>query len=81
MNVYLNTFKPICVNKFGRNNIVTNRFRPFIDGFCRREADFQYKFPAITKLCIPSKLVPTLKNGNLIIYLTKNVQYCKNIFN
>ena len=71
MDVYLNSFLPICANKFGRNSIISNSLQPFIDGSFRREPDFQNNFPAITQLCRPGKLVPRLKRGDLIIYITK----------
>jgi hypothetical protein len=78
MAVYLNTFSPICANKFGRNSVTENNLPHFIDGSCRREPDFENPYPAITQLCRPGKLVPRLKNGDLVIYLTKNGRYGEN---
>lgn len=75
MNVYLNTFQPLCINRFGRKNIATFGLVPFIDGSCRREPDFQNPYPAITQLCRPGKLVPRLSVGDLVIYLTKLGNY------
>jgi len=75
MSVYLNTYLPICYNRFGRNSISENKLPNFIDGSCRREPDFENPFPAITQLCRPGKLVTRLKRGDLIIYLTKKGNY------
>lgn len=75
MAVFLNTFKPLGCNKFGRNNALNNNLPFFIDGSCRREPDFQNNFPAITQLCRPKKLVPRLNVGDLVIYLTKKGRY------
>jgi hypothetical protein len=75
MNVYLNTFAPICANKFGRNSVTENNLPHFIDGSCRREPDFENPFPAITQLCRPGKLVTRLKLRDIIIYLTKKGNY------
>ena len=75
MNVYLNTFQPLCANRFGRKSIDTNGLPPFIDGSCRREPDFQNSFPAITQLCRPGMLVSRLSVGDLVIYLTKVGNY------
>jgi hypothetical protein len=75
MNVYLNTFKPICITRFGRKAITTFGLNPFIDGSCRREPDFENPYPAITQLCRPSKLVPRLSIGDLVIYLTIKGNY------
>lgn len=75
MAVFLNTFKPLACNKFGRNNAIANNLPFFIDGSCRREPDFQNNFPAITQLCRPKKLVPRLNVGDLVIYLTKKGHY------
>lgn len=71
MAVFLNTFTPLAFNKFGRNSASSNNLPWYIDGSCRREPDFQNPFPAITQLCRPKMLVPRLKVGDLVIYLTK----------
>tara|TARA_R110002072_G_scaffold75624_1_gene177865 strand:+ start:8560 stop:9213 length:654 start_codon:yes stop_codon:yes gene_type:complete len=77
MNVYLNTFIPLAVNKFGRKNANAHNLPPFIDGSCRREPDFQNPFPAISQLCRPKKLVPRLSIGDYVIYITKQGRYGK----
>jgi hypothetical protein len=79
MNIFLNTFTPISINKIGRNNSKKHNIPPFIDGSCRREPDFQNEMPSITQLCRPGKLVPRLKVGDLVIYLTRLGSYDKSV--
>ncbi len=43
---------------------------PFIDGSCRREPDFESRFPSITSLCRGGKFAPKLLPGDLVIYMT-----------
>lgn len=75
MEVYLNSFKPLCATKQGRLAVQQFSYPPFIDGSCRREPDFQHPFPAITQLCRPGKLLPRLNIGDLVMYITKQGKY------
>ncbi len=78
MAVFLNSFTPLSVNKFGRKSSATYNIPPYIDGSCRREPDFENPKPAITQLCRPKKLVPRLSKGDLVIYITKSGRYGTN---
>lgn len=75
MAVFLNSFTPLAVNKFGRASAKKHDIPLYIDGSCRREPDFQNPKPAITQLCRPKKLVPRLSKNDLIVYITKLGRY------
>lgn len=75
MSVFLNSFVPLCSTKKGRKSIETFGLSPFVDGSCRREPDFEKERPAITCLCRTNKLVPRLKTGDLVIYMTNKRKY------
>jgi hypothetical protein len=75
MHIYLNTFTPLAINKYGKESAKKNNLPLFIDGSCRREPDFENPRPAITQLCRPQKLVTRLKKNDLIIYITKAGKY------
>lgn len=68
--IYLNSYRPICSTKFGINAIKNYNILPFADGSCRREPDFENKYPSITALCRGDKFAPNLKEGNIIVYMT-----------
>ena len=70
MKIKLNSFRPICSTLFGVKAISDYNLSPFIDGSCRREPDFQNKFPSITSLCRGGKFAPKLLPGDLVIYIT-----------
>jgi hypothetical protein len=66
---YLSSFYPLCCTKKGVQAINKFGFQNYIDGSCRREPDFQNKYPAITGLCRPG-FSKKLNEGDLVIYLT-----------
>lgn len=72
---YLNTYRPLCKTKFGRQAILKYSLLPFIDGSCRREPDFESEFPSITAICRVDKFVPRLWPGDKIVYLTVQGNY------
>ena len=67
--IYLNSFYPLCNNKFGLKAIKKYGFSQYIDGSCRREPDFENEFPCITGLCRPS-FSDKLNKNDLIVYVT-----------
>jgi hypothetical protein len=71
MAVFLNSFTPLSVNKFGKKSANLYNLPLYIDGSCRREPDFENSKPAITQLCRPKKLVTRLSKNDLVIYITK----------
>jgi hypothetical protein len=78
MDVFLNSFTPLAFNKMGRGAANKNNLPLYIDGSCRREPDFENPKPAITQLCRPKKLINRLRNGDLIIYITRLGKYGTN---
>lgn len=78
MDVYLNSFTPLCTTKKGRESSTLYKLPPFVDGSCRREPDFEKEKPPITGLCRPGKLIPRLKPKDLIIYITNKRRYYNN---
>ena len=47
----------------------------YIDGSCRREPDFEAAYPALSALCRGGIFVPKLKEGDVVVYLTKKGRY------
>lgn len=75
MAVFLNSFTPLCASEMGKRAVSQYNLNPFIDGSCRREPDFEATYPAITSLCRVKKLIPRLKVGDLVIYVTNKKKY------
>jgi hypothetical protein len=69
MAVYFSSFTPLCSTKAGKNAIQLHKLKPFIDGSCRREPDFENQFPSITGLCRPT-FSRKLSVGDIVIYGT-----------
>jgi hypothetical protein len=68
--IFLNSYRPLCYNKLGVIAISKYGFPPFIDSSCRREPDFQNRFPSISALCRGSKFAPRLRKNDIIVYIT-----------
>jgi len=54
----------------GQRAIRRFRYPSYIDGSCRREPDFQSRYPSISSLCRGASFVPRLRQGDEILYLT-----------
>ncbi len=67
--IYLNSFNPLAINKFGKVAIKKYNFPSFIDGSCRREPDFENELPCITGLCRPG-FAEKLREKDIVIYVT-----------
>lgn len=67
--VYLTSFYPLSSTGFGKNAVRQLGLKPYVDGSCRREPDFEHEQPCITGLCRP-KFAEKLKENDLIIYVT-----------
>ncbi|WP_417588794.1 hypothetical protein [Owenweeksia hongkongensis] len=78
MDIYLNSFTPLYVNRVGRQAASQNNIPPFVDGSCRREPDFENPFPAISELCRPKKFISRLSEKDIVIYITKASRYKSN---
>ena len=72
---YLNSFKPLCLFKKGRNAIKKFDLPPFIDASCRREPDFENPMPSISALCRGAGFAPRLQENDQIIYMTVKGKY------
>src|SRR5689334_13753800 len=70
MRFYLTTYRPLCGTPFGRDAATRHGLPPFIDGSCRREPDFQSRFPTITALCRAGKFAPRLQVHDHVAYIT-----------
>jgi hypothetical protein len=71
---FLTTFTPLVRTAAGRRAWQSGS-KPFIDGSCRREPDFESPFPSITALCRLPKFVPRLEIGSRVAYLTAKGKY------
>ncbi|SFH39270.1 hypothetical protein [Pontibacter chinhatensis] len=69
--IRLVTYQPLCYTLLGIEAIQTKGLPPFIDASCRREPDFEGVFPSISALCRKNKLAPQLRQGDIVVYLTK----------
>jgi hypothetical protein len=72
---FLATYRPLIRNHAGREAIRQHALLPFIDGSCRREPDFESRFPSITAACRAGKFAPRLGVGDRIAYLTVKGKY------
>jgi hypothetical protein len=72
---FLATYRPLVKSPAGREAIRQHSLLPFIDGSCRREPDFESRFPSITATCRAGKFAPRLRVGDRIAYLTVKGKY------
>lgn len=72
---FLATFRPLIQTARGRTAAQRYNLPPFIDGSCRREPDFESRFPSITALCRAGNFAPRLQVGDRVAYLTVKGKY------
>src|SRR6266446_771339 len=72
---FLATYRPLVKSLAGREAIRRHALSPFIDGSCRREPDFESRFPSITAACRGRNFAPRLQIGDRIAYLTVRGKY------
>ncbi len=72
---FLTTYHPLVKTRAGQEAIRQHHLLPFIDGSCRREPDFESRFPSITAICRAGKFAPHRKVGDRIAYLTVKRKY------
>jgi hypothetical protein len=75
MTICLNTYEPLVFTGTGRKSCKKHGFPSFIDSSCRREPDFESKYPSITALCRKDKFAPKREEGDIIIYLSYKGKY------
>lgn len=73
--IRLNSFKPLCINDYGKLAVVKYEFSPFIDASCRREPDFENPLPSISALCRKGKFAPKLLENDIVVYITVQGNY------
>jgi len=71
--IYLVSYGTLNRTSFGQKAIEKHGFPPFIDSSCRREPDFESKYPSITALCRGVVFAPKLKVGDIAVYITKKM--------
>ena len=64
--IYFNSFTPLCTTLQGQAAIERYKLPRVIDGSCRREPDFQSKYPSITALCRAEKFAPRVYPGDIV---------------
>jgi hypothetical protein len=72
---FLATFRPLVRTAKGRRAARLHNLPPFIDGSCRREPDFESRFPSITAACRAGNFAPRLRVGDRVAYLTVKGRY------
>lgn len=73
---YLVSYHPLCSTKHGRDALDAHQhLLPFSDGSCRREPDFQAKYPSITALCRGGLFAPRLESKDRVFYVTVKGSY------
>jgi hypothetical protein len=72
---FLATYRPLVRSASGRQAIQQHSLLPFIDGSCRREPDFESRFPSITATCRGGNFAPRLQVGHRVAYLTVRGRY------
>lgn len=74
-NSFLATYHPLVETVQGRRAAQSHGLPPFIDGSCRREPDFESRFPSISALCRKGKFAPRLHEDDRVAYLTIKYSY------
>ena len=72
---YLSSYRPLVMNGRGKSAICRFGIPPFVDYSCRREPDFESRFPSITALCRGSNFAPRLNESDIVIYMTVKGKY------
>ena len=75
MNHFLTSYQPLVASKEGRRAIEAYDLPPYVDYSCRREPDFESRYPSITAICRASKFAPRLREGDIAVYITKKGMY------
>jgi hypothetical protein len=75
--IYLVKYRPLISSPKGKLAAARHKIKPFVDGSCRREPDFECKFPSITALCRGNLFAPHLQKGTEVVYITTKNFYGK----
>jgi hypothetical protein len=69
------SYRPLSSTGAGRRASAEFSIPGFVDGSCRREPDFQARYPSITTLCRYDRFAPHLQVGHRIAYITVKGEY------
>lgn len=72
---FLCSYRPLAKSALGRRAVNQFGLPPFVDASCRREPDFESKFPSISALCRSAHFAPRLHIGDKVIYITRKAHY------
>jgi hypothetical protein len=72
---FLTSYRPLCRHSAGRRAAEARWLAPFIDGSCRREPDFEARFPSITAICRSANFAPRLYEGDRVAYYAVKAKY------
>jgi hypothetical protein len=75
MSIHLVKFGPLASTKEGQAASARFNIPPYVDGSCRREPDFESRFPSISALCRAELFVPRLEVGDDVVYITLKSEY------
>jgi hypothetical protein len=75
MTCFVATYRPLVLNRAGRQAVRDHGLPRYIDGSCRREPDFQSPWPSITATCRAGNFAPRLQVGDRVMYLTVKGRY------
>ena len=73
--LFVTTYAPLATTPRGREASERLNLPPFIDGSIRREPDLEHRFPSISCLCRGDKFAPRLREGDVVVYITKKGRY------
>lgn len=72
---YIATYRPAIRNRYGREAVRLHGIPPFVDSSCRREPDFESRYPSITATCRGHLFAPRLHVGDRVAFLTVKGRY------
>jgi hypothetical protein len=72
---FVTTYHPLVKTRAGQQAVRRHGLLAFVDGSCRREPDFESRFPSITAICRGGNFAPRLRDGDRIAYLTIKGKY------
>ena len=72
---YLVSYRPLVGSPTGKCAIKKYGFPPYVDDSCRREPDFEARFPSITAICRGTQFAPRLRESDMVAYITVKGNY------
>ena len=72
---YLASYHPLIMNRRGKRAAERFHIPPYVNASCRREPDFESRFPSITAICRGDKFAPRLRESDVVTYMTTKKGY------